>query len=160
MAAYLRIVTKLSNIMYICAGVILSFMMALTVADVILRYLGRPIPGTYELVGLSGAIVVGFAVPYTSLVKGHIFVEFLIDRFETGRRELVLIFTKILTLLLFLGFWIYLFRTGMDMAASGEVTQILRIPFYPVVYAMGVCCFIECLVMVSDIMRLAGGNYE
>ena len=160
MAAYLRIVTKLSNIMYTCAGVVLSFMMALTVADVMLRYLGRPIPGTYELVGLSGAVVIGFAIPYTSLVRGHIFVEFLIDRFEKGRREVVLIFTKILILLLFIGFGIYLFSTGMDMAASGEVTQILRIPFYPVAYAMGVCCFIECLVMVSDIMRLAGGKYE
>jgi len=160
MATYLRIVTKLSNIMYACAGIVLSFMMGLTVVDVMLRYLGRPIPGTYELVGLSGAVVIGFAIPYTSLVRGHIFVEFLIDRFERGRRELVLIFTKILTLLLFIGFWIYLFRTGMDMAATGEVTQILRIPFYPVVYALGVCCFIECLVMVSDIMRLAGGKYE
>jgi hypothetical protein len=29
-----------------------------------------------------------------------------------------------------------------------------------VAYAMGVCCFIECLVMVSDIMQLAGGKYE
>ncbi len=160
MATYLRIVTKLSNIMYACAGVMLSFMMVLTVADVVLRYLGRPIPGTYELVGLSGAVVIGFAIPYTSLVRGHIFVEFLIDRFEKGRREVVLMTTKILILLLFIGFGTYLFRTGMDMAASGEVTQILRIPFYPVVYAMGVCCFIECLVMVSDIMRLAGGKYE
>jgi hypothetical protein len=25
---------------------------------------------------------------------------------------------------------------------------------------MGICCFIECLVMVSDIMRVAGGTYE
>ena len=160
MATYLRIVTKLSTIMYACAGVMLSFMMVLTVADVVLRYLGRPIPGTYELVGLSGAVVIGFAIPYTSLVRGHIFVEFLIDRFEKGRRDVVLMTTKILILLLFIGFGTYLFRTGMDMAASGEVTQILRIPFYPVVYAMGVCCFIECLVMVSDMMRLAGGKYE
>jgi len=160
MATYMRIVTKLSTIMYACAGVVLSFMMMLTVADVVLRYMGRPIPGTYELVGLSGAVVIGFAIPYTSLVRGHIFVEFLIDRFEKGRREVVLITTKILILLLFIGFGTYLFRTGMDMAASGEVTQILRIPFYPVVYAMGVCCFIECLVMVSDIIRLAGGKYE
>jgi len=160
MATYLRIVTKLSTIMYACAGVMLSFMMVLTVADVVLRYLGRPIPGTYELVGLSGAVVIGFAIPYTSLVRGHIFVEFLIDRFEKGRRDVVLMTTKILVLLLFIGFGTYLFRTGMDMAASGEVTQILRIPFYPVVYAMGVCCFIECLVMVSDMMRLAGGKYE
>ncbi len=160
MAAYLRILTKLSNIMYACAAVVLSFMMMLTVSDVILRYMGRPIPGTYELVGLSGAIVVGFAIPHTSLVRGHVFVEFLIDRFETGRREVILIFTKILILLLFIAFGVYLFRTGMDMAASGEVTQILRLPFYPVAYAVGVCCFVECLVMVSDILRLAGGKYE
>jgi TRAP-type C4-dicarboxylate transport system permease small subunit len=160
MPMFFKIITKLSNIMYACAGVVLTFMMALTVADVILRYLGKPIPGTYELVGLSGAVVIGFAIPYTSLVRGHIFVEFLIDRFGKERRAVVLIFTKILILLLFIAFGVNLFRTGMDMAASGEVTQILRIPFYPVAYGMGVCCFIECLIMVSDVVKLAGGEYE
>jgi TRAP-type C4-dicarboxylate transport system permease small subunit len=160
MPMFFKIITKLSNIMYACAGVVLTFMMALTVADVILRYLGKPIPGTYELVGLSGAVVIGFAIPYTSLVRGHIFVEFLIDRFGKERRSVVLIFTKILILLLFIAFGVNLFRTGMDMAASGEVTQILRIPFYPVAYGMGVCCFIECLIMVSDVVKLAGGEYE
>jgi len=160
MDTYLKTVSKLSTVMYAFSAVVLSFMMLLTVSDVILRYLGRPIPGTYELVGLSGAIAIGFAIPYTSLVRGHVFVEFLIDRMEKGRREVVLIFTKILILLLFIAFGTYLFITGMDMAASGEVTQILRLPFYPVAYAVGVACFIECLVMVSDIVKLAGGDYE
>ena len=160
MDAYLKTVSKLSTVMYAFSAVVLSFMMLLTVSDVILRYLGRPIPGTYELVGLSGAIAIGFAIPYTSLVRGHVFVEFLIDRMEKGRREVVLIFTKILILLLFIAFGTYLFITGMDMAASGEVTQILRLPFYPAAYAVGVACFIECLVMVSDIVKLAGGDYE
>jgi len=160
MDAYLKTVSKLITVMYAFSAVVLSFMMLLTVSDVILRYLGRPIPGTYELVGLSGAIAIGFAIPYTSLVRGHVFVEFLIDRMEKGRREVVLIFTKILILLLFIAFGTYLFITGMDMAASGEVTQILRLPFYPVAYAVGVACFIECLVMVSDIVKLAGGDYE
>ncbi len=160
MEAYLKTVSKLSTIMYALSAVVLSFMMLLTVSDVILRYMGRPIPGTYELVGLSGAVAIGFAIPYTSLVRGHVFVEFLIDRMEKGRREIVLIFTKILILLLFIAFGIYLFITGRDMAVSGEVTQILRLPFYPVAYAVGVACFVECLVMVSDILRLAGGKYE
>ena len=160
MDAYLKTVSKLSTVMYAFSAVVLSFMMLLTVSDVILRYLGRPIPGTYELVGLSGAVAIGFAIPYTSLVRGHIFVEFLIDRFEKGRRETILIFTKILILLLFVAFGTYLFITGRDMAASGEVTQILRLPFYPVAYAVGVSCFVECLVMVSDIVKLAGGHYE
>jgi len=160
MDAYLKTVSKLSTVMYALSAIVLSFMMLLTVSDVILRYMGRPIPGTYELVGLSGAVAIGFAIPYTSLVRGHVFVEFLIDRMEKGRREVVLIFTKILILLLFIAFGVYLFITGRDMAASGEVTQILRLPFYPVAYAVGVACFVECLVMVSDIVKLAGGNYE
>ena len=160
MDAYLKTVSKLSTVMYAFSAVVLSLMMLLTVSDVILRYMGRPIPGTYELVGLSGAIAIGFAIPYTSLVRGHVFVEFLIDRMEKGRREIVLIFTKILILLLFIAFGVYLFSTGRDMAVSGEVTQILRLPFYPVAYAVGISCFVECLVMVSDIVRLAGGNYE
>ena len=160
MAMFFELVSKLSNVMYAIAGVVLTFMMSLTVADVILRYLGRPIPGTYELIGLSGAVVIGFAIPYTSLARGHIFVEFLIDTFEKGRRDIVLIFTRILILLLFIGFGVNLIRTGIDMSATGEVTQILRIPFYPVALGMGVCCFIECLVMVCDIVKIVGGKYE
>lgn len=160
MASFFKVVSKLSTAMYACSGLVLSFMMALTVADVILRYLGRPIPGTYELVGLSGAVVIGFAIPYTSLVRGHIFVEFLIDTFEKGRRAVVLIFTKILILLLFIGFGVNLFRFGLDMSVTGEVTQILRIPYYPVAYGMAVCCFIECLVMLCDIVKIAGGEDE
>jgi len=76
------------------------------------------------------------------------------------RRGIVLTFTKILMLFMFVIFGFYLFKIGMDMAASGEGTQILAIPFYPVAYGMGVCCFIECLVMITDIIRLYEGKYE
>lgn len=160
MLSLLRITTKLTNVMYAFAGVALTLMMLLTVVDVVLRYLGRPIPGSYELVSLCGAIVIGFAIPYTSLVRGHIFVEFLVDSMTKDRRAVVLTFTKILIFLLFVAFGVYLFKMGMGMAESGEVTQILEIPFYPVAYGMGVCCFIECLVMIIDIVKLYGGNHD
>lgn len=160
MATYIKLVTKVSDIMYGFAGIMLSFMMGLTVLDVVLRYLGTPIPGTYELVGLTGAVVIGFAIPYTSLVRGHIFVEFLIDRLGKNQRAVVLIFAKALILLLFIGLFINLLRIGMSMADTSEVTQILHIPFHPVVYAMAFCCFIECLVMSVDISRVAGGQHE
>lgn len=160
MAGFIKFVWRLSNVMYFFAGVVLSFMMLLTGADVILRYLGMPIPGTYEMVGLLGAIVIGFAIPHTSLVRGHVYVEFLVDRFEKGRREVVLIFTKILVLFFFIVLAINLYKIGVNSCANGEVTDILRIPFYPIIYAIGVCCFIECLVMVCDIKKLVGGEYE
>jgi TRAP-type C4-dicarboxylate transport system permease small subunit len=160
MAAFVKGVEKLTSTMYFCGLVVLTLLMLLTVSDVILRYLGRPIPGTYELVGLAGALVIGLAIPYTSLVRGHVYMEFLIERFSREKRAVVLVFTKILILLLFLAFTINLLRIGMDMAASGEVTQILRIPYYPVAYVAAVCCLIECLVMICDIDKLVEGHYE
>ena len=56
----------LSRAMEVVAGVFLVFMMLLTTFDVILRAFGRPIIGTYEMVALSGGIVIGFSVPITS----------------------------------------------------------------------------------------------
>ena len=64
------IVEKLSRWMQTFSGAALVFIVLLTVADVCLRNLARqPIVGAYEMVGLAGAIVIGFAIPVTSLVQ-------------------------------------------------------------------------------------------
>ena len=72
----------LSRVMQVVAGVFLVFMMLLTTCDVILRIFSRPIIGTYEMVALSGGIVIGFSVPITSWVRGQIFVDFLYQKFS------------------------------------------------------------------------------
>lgn len=160
MEAFERFVAKVSNVLYFLAGLVLTLMMLLTVADVILRYLGHPIPGTYELVALGGALVIGFSIPQTSIVRGHVYVEFLIEKMEKARRSVVLIFTKILILLLFIAFTIYLYKVGTEMSGTGEVTQILELPIYPICFMVGACCFLESLVMVCDIKKLVEGRYE
>ena len=55
---------------------------------------------------------------------------------------------------------IYLIANGLSMRASGEVSPTLQLPFYPVAMGLGVCCFIECLVLFADILKIAGGTYE
>jgi hypothetical protein len=35
-----------------------------------------------------------------------------------------------------------------------------NIPFYPVAYAAGVCCFVECIVFVCEIVKIMEGKYE
>ena len=62
------------------AGVALVLLMLLTIADVVLRLLGRPIPGTYELVALAGALAIGLAIPLTSWMRGHIYVDSFLSR--------------------------------------------------------------------------------
>ena len=96
MKVILATVHKVSKFLNSISSVALVSIMVLTVADVILRIFKRPITGTYEIVGLLGAVVIGFGIPITSWIRGHIFVDFLTQRFPQGRRDVVNIFTRLL----------------------------------------------------------------
>ena len=73
-------VETIARSMCMIAGVALTLSMLLTVSDVILRTLKHPITGTFELVGLLGAVVIGFSLPETSRVRGHVIMHFLTER--------------------------------------------------------------------------------
>ena len=160
MKAYLRLVEQLSKFMNVIAGIALTFMMLLTVLDVILRRMGRAIPGTYELVAFSGVVVVGFALAYTSFVRAHVFVDMVIEKLEVRTRKTVLICTKLIGIAFFIMLGINLIKDGFNLIETGELSPTLQFPFYPIAFGLGVCSFVECLVLFSDIPRIIGGDYE
>jgi len=160
MDGFLNKIKGLSRFLNIIAGITLTFMMSLTVLDVILRSFRRPIVGTYELVAFSGAVVIGFAVPFTSWVRAHIYVDFFIVRFSQKVRNVFNVVTRCLGIWLFLMIGWNLILYGRDLYKSGEVSLTLQMPFYPVAYGIGICCFIQCLVLLCDILKIAGGKYE
>jgi hypothetical protein len=53
-----------------------------------------------------------------------------------------------------------LIKYGMDLHKSGEVSLTLQMPFYPVAYGLAICCFIQCVVIFCDILKILGGKYE
>jgi TRAP-type C4-dicarboxylate transport system permease small subunit len=160
MKGFLSKIKGLSRFLNIIAGISLTFLMLLTVMDVVLRTLKRPIVGTYELVAFSGAIVIGFAVPLTSWLRGHIFVDFFILRFSQKTRNVFNFVTRCLVIVLFFLIGWNLIKYGIDLQKSGEVSLTLQMPFYPVAYGVGFCCFIQCLVLIGDIVKIFGGEYE
>jgi TRAP-type C4-dicarboxylate transport system permease small subunit len=153
----LKFVSKILNFI---AGITLTLMMLLTVADVSLRATGHPIIGTYEIVALSLAVVIGFGIPKVSLDKGHVYMEFLLEKLGPRGKDLMNIFTRLLVLALFLCIGYNLFNVGAEFHASGEVSPTIKLPFYPVAYGVGVCCFLECFVFIVDIVRIWRGHYE
>jgi TRAP-type C4-dicarboxylate transport system permease small subunit len=160
MEGFLDKIKGISVFLNIIAGISLTFLMLVTVLDVILRSFRTPIVGTYELVMFAGAVVIGFALPLTSWVRGHIFVDFFILRFsKTGRNIFNLTTRSLVTILFFLMGW-NLIKFGIDLQKSGEVSLTLQMPFYPVAYGIGMCCFVQCLVMLCDILKILGGKYE
>ena len=160
MEGFLRRAERISRFLNILGGISLTFLMLLTMVDVILRAFQRPIVGTYELVGFAGALVIGFAVPYTSWMKGHIYVDFFIGRFSQRVRNCFHILTRCLVIGLFLLAGWNLVRYGIDLFKSGEVSLTLQVPFYPIVCGLGISCFIQCLVIVCDILKIFRGQYE
>jgi TRAP-type C4-dicarboxylate transport system permease small subunit len=160
MKGLLSNVQGLSRFLNVIAGIALVFLMFLTLGDVILRLFKRPIVGTYELVAFSGAIVIGFSLPLTSWLRAHIFVDFFILKFSKKVQNGFNIATRCVVIVLFFLIAWNLIRYGMDLHKSGEVSATLRMPFYPIAYGVAVSCFIQCLVMVCDIVKIVGGKYE
>jgi TRAP-type C4-dicarboxylate transport system permease small subunit len=152
MKRFLGATLALSKCMDGVAGTVLVLIMLLTSLDVILRYLGYPIPGTYDLVSLGAAFVLGFAIPRTSLDKTHVSVDILVERFPR-RRVIFDIGTRILGFFFFFLLGWNLIKMGISFARTGDSTQTLSLPFYPIAFALGICAFMECIVLLSDITR-------
>lgn len=141
-------------------GTALTVMMFLTVSDVIMRAIGHPILGTYELVSLLLAVVIGFGIPKVSMDRGHVYMEILLEKLPGKGRAVMNTFTRVLCIILFIIVGYNLIQVGNEFRSSGEVSSTLKMPFFPVAYAVGVCCFFECLVFVSDIIKIWRGQYE
>jgi TRAP-type C4-dicarboxylate transport system permease small subunit len=134
--------------------------MLLTTLDVILRIFKSPIVGTYELVAFTGGIIIGFAVPMTSWMRAHIYVDFLVQKLPEGRRNIANIFTRLMVIAFFIIASVNLFKHGFYLFKTHEVSPTLQLPFYPVVLGIAVACVLECFVLIADIVKIAGGKYE
>jgi TRAP-type C4-dicarboxylate transport system permease small subunit len=154
MRPFIALFKRIAGYMNTLAGIVLFLMMMLTVVDVVLRIFGTALLGTYELVAVAGAIVVGFAVPNTSLGKGHVYVDFLIEGRSPMIKNTVNIITRLLGICLFALLSFYLLRKGIHLYKTGEVSLTLHIPYYPAAYGLAFCFFIECFVLVTDIFKI------
>lgn len=138
----------------------MTSMMFLTVADVVLRTFKRPIVGTYELVGLLGAVAIGFAIPQTSRVQGHVMMDFVTDKLPAGVQKLFRVLTRLLAIATFIIIAWNLWVLGSDYSKMGETTLTLQLPLYPVAYGIAICCFVECLVLFLEMLGIGTQETE
>lgn len=156
----LNLLTRTGTLLNVLSAVTLTVIMLLTVTDVLLRALGRPILGTYEIVSILLAAVIGFSIPKVSLDRGHVCMEFLQEMLPARGKAVLQTVTRLLCILLFLLIGYNLFSIANEFRISGEVTSTIRLPFYHVAYGVGIACFLECLVFVLDIWKIWKGQYE
>jgi len=160
MGGLLWLTEKMSRTFNWIALCALTFIMLLTVSDVVLRYFGHPIIGTFEIVGFCGALIIGFSLPLTSWHRGHIFVDFLTLKVSKKFKKVLDLSTRVLCVALFFIVGWNLFIFSQKLYRSGEVSLTIQIPFYPFSYGLGVACFLQCFVLIADIVKIFRGTYD
>jgi len=148
-----RKVAKVSESLSVVSGIAATFVMLLTVVDVLGRAVRHPIVGSYEIIALTGAILIGFGMPFTTTSGSHVFMELLITKLPRSIATGMNVATRILCFLLFAVAGVNIFRFAGELARAGEVSPTLKIPVYPFAYMFGVCCFLQCLVFVFAVFR-------
>ena len=137
---------------WISAAAIVIIML-LTCADVVLRFFGRPIPGTYELVGLFGSVIVSLSLAYTSVEKGHVAVEILMEHMPEKIQAIVDSAGNLLGAFLFGTITWQSFLYAAELKQTGEVSLTLGMPTYPFAYGIMVGCGALCLVLITNTFR-------
>jgi len=150
-----KIITLLSRrLNWIAAGAIIV-MMLLTTADVILRIFRHPIPGTYEIVGLLSAVVVSFSLAYTTVEKGQISVEFLIQKFPKKVQSLFSAVNDLLCLFFFGLLTWQIILLAIDLKQNGEVSMTIQMPIYPYAFGIAIGCGLLSLTLLHDFLKSA-----
>ena len=102
MQKFMKAVLTADYALFAVGGLGLGVMMLVTLTDVVMRYMGKPIFGSMEIVCFTSAVVIGFAIPYTSWTKGHIIVDFLMEMLSPGTVRILQIITRCMGIALFL----------------------------------------------------------
>jgi TRAP-type C4-dicarboxylate transport system permease small subunit len=145
-----RITKFLNRVLMVIAGLFLVAMVGLTCADIFCRLFWVPILGSVELVALFGSVVTAFALGYTQMRRGHIWVDVLINFFpEKVKRVLNIINCLVCMAFFALVAWrITVWST--TLVETGELTETLRVIYYPFSYAVALGCAVLALVFLTD----------
>jgi TRAP-type C4-dicarboxylate transport system permease small subunit len=160
MKKFIRFAWRLSTVTQVIASLALVFMLVLTLSEVVLRFFGKPIIGSYELISFTGGIIIGLGIPYTTWMRGHVFVDSITNTFGKSKKDIIDIVTRCLGIILFVFLGWNFITMGVDLFKTNEVSTTLHLPFYPVAWGIGVSCFIQCLLLSADIMKIRGGSNE
>jgi TRAP-type C4-dicarboxylate transport system permease small subunit len=128
----------INKFLLILGGISVIALMLLATGNVILRIFHAPFEGTYEIVSFLGAITIAFALGFTQKTKSNIVVDILSGRFpvslvntiDKAVHQCIAVFFAMVT-------W-RVYAYGMKIYESHEMSETLRIIYYPFIFAVAV----------------------
>lgn len=112
-------------------GLTLLAMMLMTVASVTLRgFVGKPIPGDFELVEIGSAIAIFCFLPWCQATGGNVVVDFFTQKASPRLTHLMAALGALIYLLI-AGLLLWrLIHGGLEMRQYAEQTMVLAVPVW------------------------------
>ncbi len=148
---------RINRFLVAVAGVVLILAMVLAVLNMALRPLGRPIDGSFELMGFASALIASLGLGYAQQEGSNISVDLLFSRLPRGVGKALEAFSLLVCSSFLVAVAVKVGFNALDMRGNGEVSETLGIPFYPVVVvvalglsALGATLFAQFVRLLLD----------
>ncbi len=145
---YAKIIRAIVLALAAFSGLCLLSLIAVTCVDIVLRRFQLALPGAVDLAQVLGCLCVATALPYTTSVKGHIAVEFFFRHLPRSWRVFFDTCTRLLSIALFAALSWQSFAHGITLKQTNKMTMTLNIPWFWVLWIMGVAFAIVILIKV------------
>jgi TRAP-type C4-dicarboxylate transport system permease small subunit len=133
-----------------CAG--LAVMMLATGADVLLRQVGWPVKGAYDIVRVCGALTIACALPLTTATKGHIAIEYFFQKLSRFWRVAVDSVMRVLMIAVFAFAAFECMGYGLRFLRDGEVTATIELPIFWVPWVMAAAFAVTAVIVVFHLI--------
>lgn len=137
------------------AKLVLLGVMLFIIANIVMRAVFKnPITGSYDLVSLFIVIVVVLALANCAVEKGHVAIDFVVDRFPPKIQKAIVIAMNLISFI-FIGLFAYHVAQYAHIAAiAGDESFTLKIPHYPFIYIVSFGYLLLSLVILIDLFNL------
>jgi TRAP-type C4-dicarboxylate transport system permease small subunit len=134
-------------------GIALLTLTGIACANMLMRPIGSPLKGAYELVGFFGALVVALPLGYAQINRSHISVDILATRYSKRTKRVMNTISSVVCMVFFI---LVAWQTA-DYATAiwkrGETSETLRIIYHPFVYLVAFCCLLLSFVLLIDFLK-------
>ena len=134
-------------------------MLCITTFDVIARtFLGFSVPGVYEYSKFLMVLVIAVALPYTSLIDGHVEVDMIVSRLPKIPKKILYFFNFAIVLgycvLLIVSNWT---QAGATKAMGLKSVELMWIQLYPFYYIISIGMIFMFVIILMKAVNYARG---
>jgi TRAP-type C4-dicarboxylate transport system permease small subunit len=143
------VLDKISTVFTTVSSAVIIIVGLITIANILLRSIfNAPISGAVEIMQVGMLTVNALALGKAGLLDRHIAVHQFVDWLPKRAGSSFRTVTNLLGLIVFGYVSYYYFISVPEMAATGRVTEVLKIPIYWLYIVMAVCFLLATLVFL------------